>query len=82
MGAGNNGREAYNLITKKNPDIAILDIQMPFMSGLEIAKKCKTNGLNTKIVLITLHKERELYQKAQDLKHLWIHFKGICSGRN
>ena len=67
IGSGNNGREAYNLITKKQPDIAILDIQMPYMSGLEIAKKCKTNGLNTKIVLITLHKERELYQQAQDL---------------
>jgi DNA-binding NarL/FixJ family response regulator len=67
IGSGNNGREAYKLIAKKKPDIAILDIQMPYMSGLEIAKKCKTNGLDTKIVLITLHKERELYQKAQDL---------------
>ena len=67
IGCGNNGREAYKLIIKKKPDIAILDIQMPYMSGLEIAKSCKTNGLETKIVLITLHKERELYQKAQDL---------------
>ena len=67
IGCGNNGREAYKLIIKKKPDIAILDIQMPYMSGLEIAKSCKTNGLDTKIVLITLHKERELYQKAQDL---------------
>jgi len=67
IGSGNNGEEAYKLIAKKNPDIAILDIQMPYMSGLEIAKSCKTNGLETKIVLITLHKERELYQKAQDL---------------
>ena len=67
VASGNNGREAYNLITKLNPDIAILDIQMPFMSGLEIAKKCKTNGIDTKIVLITLHKEKELYKKAQEL---------------
>lgn len=67
IGSGNNGREAYNLIAKNNPDIAILDIQMPYMSGLEIAKNCKANGLSTKIVLITLHKERDLYQKAQDL---------------
>jgi len=37
------------------------------MSGLEIAKKCKTAGLNTKIILITLHKERDLYQQAKDL---------------
>ena len=33
LGSGNNGREAYNLIAQKKPDIAILDIQMPFMSG-------------------------------------------------
>lgn len=67
IGSGNDGREAYNLIVKKNPDIAILDIQMPYLSGLEIAKKCKTQGLATKIVLITLHKEKELYEKAQEL---------------
>ena len=67
IGSGNDGREAYNLILKKSPDIAIIDIQMPFMSGIDVAKECKTNGLDTKVVLITLHKERELYNRAQDL---------------
>ena len=67
IGSANNGREAYNLIIKQEPDIAIIDIQMPYMSGLEIAKNCKTHGSRTKIVLITLHKEKELYQKAQEL---------------
>ncbi len=67
IGSGNDGREAYNIILKKNPDIAIIDIQMPFMSGIDVAKECKTNGLETKVVLITLHKERELYNRAQDL---------------
>ena len=67
LGSGKDGREAYNLITKKMPDIAILDIQMPYMSGLEIAQQCKAQDLTTKIVLITLHKEKDLYQKAQEL---------------
>lgn len=67
LGSGKDGREAYNLITQKKPDIAILDIQMPFMSGLEIAQQCKGAGIETKIVLITLHKEKDLYQKAQEL---------------
>jgi DNA-binding NarL/FixJ family response regulator len=67
LGSGKDGREAYNLITKKMPDIAILDIQMPYMSGLEIAQQCKALELETKIVLITLHKEKDLYQKAQEL---------------
>lgn len=67
IGKGNDGREAYNLIIQKKPDIAILDIQMPYMSGLEIAQQCKENNITTKIVLITLHKEKDLYQKAQEL---------------
>lgn len=67
VGSGVNGREAFNLIAKLQPTIAILDIQMPFMSGLEIAKKCKNTNLDTKIVLITLHKEKDLYQEAKEL---------------
>ncbi len=67
LGSGKDGREAYNLIIQNEPDIAILDIQMPYMSGLEIAQKCKGLDIDTKIVLITLHKEKELYQKAQEL---------------
>jgi DNA-binding NarL/FixJ family response regulator len=67
IGRGKDGREAYNLIVQKQPQIAILDIQMPFMSGIEIAQKCKTQNIDTKIVLITLHKEKELYQTAKEL---------------
>ena len=67
IGSGNNGREAFNLINKLHPDIAILDIQMPFMSGLEIVKKCHTNNIKTKIILITFHKEKQLYSEANDL---------------
>ena len=67
IGSGNNGEEAYNLIIKENPDIAILDIQMPIMTGLEVAKKCKINNIKTKIILITFHKEKMLFQKANEL---------------
>ena len=67
IGRADNGREAFNLINKLKPDIAILDIQMPYMSGIEIAKKCDSNNIKTKIVLITFHKEKELYQQAKDL---------------
>lgn len=67
VGSGKDGREAYNLIIQEKPDIAILDIQMPYMSGIEIAQKCRSQNIDTKIVLITLHKEKELYQKAKEL---------------
>ncbi len=67
IGSATDGREAYNLIVQEKPEIAILDIQMPYMSGLEIAQQCKTNAIDTKIILITFHKEKILYQKAQKL---------------
>ncbi len=65
--SGVNGKQAYNLIIKLKPDIAILDIQMPFMTGLEVAKECKKNKIPTKIILITFHKEKVLFQKASEL---------------
>lgn len=61
------GREAFKLIVKHNPDIAILDIMMPHMTGLEVAEQCKVNNLDTKIVLITFEKDPSLYLKAQEL---------------
>ncbi|MAZ73537.1 MAG: DNA-binding response regulator [Flavobacteriaceae bacterium] len=67
IGSGCNGQEAYDLIIKENPNIAILDIQMPYLSGIEIAEKCKTDCRETKIILITLHKERELFEQAKEL---------------
>ncbi len=67
IGSSENGKDAYELIKTKKPEIAILDIQMPFLSGLEIAKLCFQNKLRTKIILITFHKEASLYHQAQEL---------------
>lgn len=67
IGSASNGTDAYQLIIKHNPDIAILDIRMPFMSGIEITEKCATNNIKTKIVLITFEKSAQLYHQAKAL---------------
>ncbi len=67
IGSANDGREAYNLIVKLKPEIAILDIRMPYLTGIEIANECKKNNISTKIILITFDKEEALYDKAQEL---------------
>jgi len=68
IGSANDGKEAFDLIQKHNPNIAILDIRMPKMSGLEIAEACREKNLDTKIVLITFEKSAELYYRALELK--------------
>ncbi|MGY0393575.1 response regulator transcription factor [Bizionia sp. KMM 8389] len=67
LGSGKDGKEAYNLIVKLKPDIAILDIRMPFLTGLEVAEECLKHEIPTKIILITFDKGEELYDKAQEL---------------
>lgn len=59
------GKQAYDFIVKNTPDIAILDIRMPYMTGIEIAEACKKNNINTKIILITFEKDEMLYRKAK-----------------
>ena len=64
IGSAKDGKAAYNLIIKLEPEIAILDIRMPFKTGLEIAEACKKHNLPTKIILITFDKEEEVYDQA------------------
>lgn len=67
IAGANDGKEALKLILKHNPNIAILDIRMPFMSGLEIAETIAKNNCLTKVVLITFEKDGNLFNKAKEL---------------
>ncbi|WP_299524473.1 response regulator transcription factor [Winogradskyella sp.] len=67
LASAKNGKEALALIKAHVPDIAILDIKMPFYSGLQIAKKCKAANINTKIILITFEKDEKIYNDAKKL---------------
>jgi DNA-binding NarL/FixJ family response regulator len=62
-----NGITAYNEICSKNFTIALLDINMPGMDGLEILEKIYTNKIRTKVILLTMHREISIYKKANEL---------------
>lgn len=65
LASAKNGKEAFALIKAHEPDIAILDIKMPFLTGLQIADKCKTENLSTKTILITFEKDERIYNEAK-----------------
>lgn len=58
------GNEAYNEIIKHNPEIAILDFDMPKLNGLEIASQCRQKNVDTKIIILTLFKEEAILQEV------------------
>ena len=60
------GEVALKLIETRNPDVAILDINMPEMSGIEVAKRVQKNKLPCKIILLTMHNEKSIYKKAME----------------
>jgi len=64
IGSAEDGNTAYSLIVKLKPEIAILDIRMPYKTGLEIAEACKKNNLKTKVILITFDKEEDVFDQA------------------
>jgi len=49
--------EALRLIVEKQPDVAILDISIPVLSGIEIMEEVQRKGIGTKIVFLTMHSD-------------------------
>ena len=56
--------EALRLIIEKIPDVAILDISMPVLSGIELLKELQRKKIRTKIVFLTMHNDPLTAKKA------------------
>ncbi len=65
VGEADNGAKAFELIQEKKPDIALLDIDMPKMTGLEVLKKVADMPL--KIVFLTMYSEEDIFDEAMGL---------------
>jgi DNA-binding NarL/FixJ family response regulator len=61
------GESALAQIEKLRPDIALLDIDMPKMSGLNVAKQISERKLATKIIFLTFHSSEDLFRAALSL---------------
>ena len=61
-----NGEDAYKKLASDNFDIAILDIEMPKISGLEIARKIAGEKIDTKIIFLTMYKDEDIFNEAMD----------------
>jgi len=51
------GEEGYNLIQEKKPDLIILDLMLPKMSGYEVCRKVRDEGITTPILMLTARGE-------------------------
>lgn len=62
-----NGSEAWRLVRELVPDVAILDLDMPGMSGLDIARARRRESLTFEIVFLTMYREEDMFNEAIEL---------------
>lgn len=59
-----NGLDAMKLIEEYNPNVVILDIEMPGMTGLEVLAEIRKKHLNIKVIIVTTFKRPGYFEKA------------------
>lgn len=63
-----NGMKALEEILTNEPTIALLDIDMPLLTGFEVIKKAKEKGVATKFIALSFHKETSYITQAKALQ--------------
>ncbi len=67
VGEAADGREALDLIESLRPDVALVDISMPGMTGLDVAagvSRVNTDGQSTRVIIVSMHKEAAFVQHS------------------
>jgi DNA-binding NarL/FixJ family response regulator len=64
VGSVQNGQEAIQAASVLNPDLLILDISMPGLSGIQVASRLCESGCRTKVVFLTIHEDRDYVEAA------------------
>jgi DNA-binding NarL/FixJ family response regulator len=65
-GEASNATEALNVVKNLEPDILILDITMPDISGLEVSRRVNNMGLRSRILMFTMHDSERLATEVRD----------------
>ena len=67
LAEASNGAEFLELLKENLPDLAILDINMPVMNGIEAAKKALALYPNLSLLILSMHSESEYYTALLDI---------------
>jgi DNA-binding NarL/FixJ family response regulator len=66
VGETGDGETAWEMIQEQKPDVAVLDVNLPGLTGLEVARKLHEKKLRTRVIILTMHKEEGLINRALD----------------
>ncbi len=61
-----NGLDALSNIIEGKPDIAILDIDMPELTGIEVLKKLREKGSDVKVIFLTVYEDEDIFDEGME----------------
>src|SRR5687767_10597492 len=64
VGEASNGKELLELLAKEEPDIALVDIRMPEMDGLEAAREIREHHQKIGVIMLTAYDDRQFVVEA------------------
>jgi CheY-like chemotaxis protein len=78
-----NGEEALKRTKKENPDLILLDIMMPGISGWEVSRKIKTgrDTMNIPVVMLTVRTSEDSVEKSFEYSYVDAHLGKPTSGK-
>jgi DNA-binding NarL/FixJ family response regulator len=94
VGEAVNGREAVERAVELKPDVAVVDIGMPELDGIEVARQVRKEVPGTKVLMLTMHDSDHMVQRALDAgahgyilksdltESLVTAVKGVCDGEH
>jgi two-component system, NarL family, nitrate/nitrite response regulator NarL len=64
VGEATDGQEALEVVEKLQPDLLIVDIRMPHLTGIEVVEKLRSQNNPVKIVMLSMHESEEYVLKS------------------
>ena len=80
VGAANDGRQALALIAETKPDVVLMDISMPVMTGFEATERLRAEQPDVRVLILSMHENREYILKLIQCGAAGYVLKDVSSG--